>query len=220
MLRGCYRKRYLLSALFFIFLCSIFCRAAISEETAYSTHKAAAQTDINESGANSSHEKDRSADLLDLLYRFINFTLLVIILFVFIKKARLMDYLSVRSDDIHRKFEDLKKEKEEAETKYRDIEGRLKDFEAKRRDILEEYRKEGLAEKDKIIFEATERVKQIIEQSEVALEQEIRSARNRLKQEIVELAIGQATDIIQKEINEKDHDDLINEFIERVGRIN
>ena len=197
------------------------CAPAISEEAVHP----AAETTVShaaggESGEEGATEADRSADLLDLLYRFICFTILVIILVIVVRKARMMDYLSARSEDIRNKLEDLKRQKEDAEKKYRDMEGRVKDFESKRRDILEEYRKEGLAERDRIIEETKERIKQIVAQSEAALEQEIRSARNRLKQDIAEMAMGQAKEIIRKEITEKDHDGLINEFIERVRKIN
>jgi len=222
MLRGFLIKRYLLSAIFLIFISFLICGPAISEEAAPSADKVTVHAAEGASKAEEdvSQEEDRSADLKDLFYRFENFILLVIILVIVFKKARLMDYLSARVDEIRKRLEALKREKEAAEKKYRDIEAKLKDFESKGRDILEEYRKEGLAERDRIIDEASERVKQIINQSELAVEQEMRSVRNRLKQEIVELAIGQAKEIIQKEINEKDHDDLINEFIERVSRIN
>jgi F-type H+-transporting ATPase subunit b len=221
MLSGSLIKRCLLSTVFLIFISVLICAPAISEETANPDSEATtAHVATSESGEGGAHESDRSADLLDLLYRFINFTLLVIILVVVFRKARLTDYLSVRSEEIRNRLEDLKSEKEAAEKKYLESEGRVRDFESKRRDLLEEYRKEGLAERDRIIEGARERVKQIIAQSEISIEQEFRSARNRLKQDVAEMAIGQAGEIIRKEINEQDHDQLVNEFIERVRKIN
>jgi F-type H+-transporting ATPase subunit b len=221
MLRGCFRIKFLFVAVFLIFTSFLICGPAISEETLPSADKTTTvHSEASESGGESAVEKDRSADLIDLLYRFICFAILVTILVVVVKKARVSNYLSERSEEIRNRLEDLRKGKEEAERKYKEIEDQLKAFESKRNGMLEEYRKEGLAERDRIINEAKERVKQIIAQSEAALEQEIRSVRNRLKQDIAEMAIGQATEIIQKEINEKDHDDLINAFIERVRRIN
>jgi F-type H+-transporting ATPase subunit b len=219
MLRGNFKKTYLLSAVFLIVFSFFICGPAISEEEVHPADQTI-QTESGETTTEGSHEEDRTGDLIDLGYRFLNFTLLVVILGFAIKKAKLMDYLSARSDEIRTKLDDLKKGKEEAERKYQDIEAKLKDFESKRRDILEEYRKEGIVEKNRIIHEAGERAKQIVTQSEAAIKQELLSVRSRLKQEIVELAIGQAREIILKEINEKDHDDLINEFIEKVGRIN
>ena len=170
--------------------------------------------------ASGGHEgSDRSGDLLDLLYRSINFALLVIILFWAIKKGGIKDFLSARTEEIRQKLEDLKKGKEDAENRYRDIEKRLREFEEKKKDIIEEFKSEGIAEKEKIIAEAKERVKQIIEQAELTIQQEMQSARDRLKQEVVNLAAQKAKEIISKEITERDQDNLVNEFIERVERI-
>jgi len=144
----------------------------------------------------------------------------VIILFVVIKRTKVMDHLSTRGEEIKQRLSDLKREKEEAESRYQELETKLRDFETKRKGILDQYRKEGLAEKNKIISEAKERVKQILEQSELTIQQEMESSRNRLKREIVELAAQRAQEIIAKEMDEKDQDNLINEFIERVDKIN
>lgn len=223
MLRGSYIKRFILSSVFMIFVSISICAPAICEEAIDFSHTEATSTyteSLGESGEEGSHEGDRSADLLDLLYRFILFTVMVIVLVVFFRKARVMEYLSVRTEEIRKRLDELKREKEEAVKKYRDMEGRVRDFELKRVEILEEYRKEGIAERDRIINEAKERAKHIIAQSEIAIDQEIRSSKNMLKQDIAEMVIGQAREIIRKEINEKDNNDLINEFIERVRKIN
>lgn len=221
MSKACLIKRHLLSAVFLIFILFLVCNPAVSEEEAHSPESAAAvHGESHEAGEGSAHEADRSADLRDLLYRFIAFTLLVVILVIVARKARLMDFLSVRSDEIRKKLEDLKREKEEAERKCMDMEGSLRDFESRKKEILEEYRREGAVERDRIIEEARVRIQQIIANSEAALEQEIRSIKNRLKRDIAEAAIGQAKEIILKEIKEKDNDDLINEFVERVRKTN
>ena len=162
---------------------------------------------------------DRSGDLWDLLYRFINFALLVIILFWAVKKAGLKEFFASRSEEIRRRMDELKQGKEEAEAKYREIEDRLQDFEGKKREIIEQFKQEGLAEKEKIIAEAQERVKQIIEQAESTIQQETAAASDRLKQEVIALAARKAEEIIAREITEKDQEHLIDDFIERVGKI-
>ncbi len=182
---------------------------------------AVAGESLNESGPGSVQEGgrggDRSGDLRDLLYRFINFALLVIILFVVIRKSGLKESLSGRIKAIRQRLDDLRKGKEEAETKYQDLENMLRDFQRNKKDIVEQFKKEGLAEKEKIIAAAKERAKQIGEQAEMTIQQEMQSARDRLKQEVVDLAVTRARDIIAKGITEKDQDQLVNEFIERVG---
>ena len=163
---------------------------------------------------------DRSADLRDLLYRFINFTLLVIILIWALKKADIKSLFAKRIEDIRLKLETLKKDKEEAEEKYQTIDGKLKAFEKERAEILEQYKKEGEAEKERIIAEAELRVQQIIEQSEATIQQEIQSAKDRLKENVVNLAAQKAQEIIAREMKDEDQDRLVQEFIERVGKTN
>jgi F-type H+-transporting ATPase subunit b len=162
---------------------------------------------------------DRSGDLLDLLYRFINFALLCIILFVVIRKIPIKDFFAARTEGIRQRLEDLTKGKVEAEKGYRKIEEKLRKFEEEKAAILDQYRQEGMAEKEKIIAEAKERVKQIIESSELTIKQEVHLARGRLKQEVADLMAQKAKEILEREIKDKDQDRLVDEFIEKVGRI-
>ena len=181
------------------------------------------QQSAHESGAEGAqggeHGKDRSADLRDLLYRFINFALLIIILFVAINKSGLKDWLTGRIEEIKQRLEDLSKEREEAETKYQDIEKRLRDFDGKKKEIIEQFQNEGQAEKERIIAEAHERAKQIVEQAELTIQQEMQSAKGRLRKEVMDLAAEKAQETIANEMTDEDQDRLVSEFIERVGKI-
>jgi F-type H+-transporting ATPase subunit b len=162
---------------------------------------------------------DRSGDLLDLLYRFINFALLIIILFWALRKAGIKGFFTARSEEIRQKLDDLRRGKEEAEKKYQDLEKRLREFEGNRQGIIEQFKAEGLAEKEKILAEAKERMKQIIQQAEMTIQREMESARERLKQEVVNLAAQKAQGILAREMTDKDQDRLVEEFIERLGKI-
>jgi F-type H+-transporting ATPase subunit b len=214
-------KKYIFLVLFFIAFSLFLFNLAVAEENQHSNSEKAVQTNVEDTNHETSgHGEDRSADLTDLLYRFINFTALVIILFFLIRKSKLMDQLSIRSEEIKQRLSDLEKEREEAESMCHEAEMKLMDLKTKRQEIIDQYIKEGQTEKDKIISEANEKVSHIIEQSELTIQQEIESARDGLKQEIVELAAQRAQEIIAKVMNEKDHDNLINEFIERVRKTN
>jgi len=178
------------------------------------------QTAIKETVHEAGNNEDRRGDLIDLLYRFENFALLVLILFVCIKIFRLTDPLSTRREELKHRLLDLKRDKEDAEIKCREAESRLRDFEIKTKEIIDQYKKEGLAEQEKIISEAKEKARQLIAQSEMIIQQEMKSAMYRLRQEIVELASERALEIISREMDEKDNDNLINEFIEKVTKAN
>ncbi len=157
--------------------------------------------------------------MLDLLARFINFALLVIILAVVFKKSNALGFFSDRVDEIKKRMERLQREKEEAESKYREVQQKLTDFESEKEDILAEARKDGEAEKAKIISEAERRVAQMLEQVQSTVEQEVEDAKGRLREEVAELAAEKAREIISKELGEDDQDRLVNEFIERVGKV-
>ncbi len=163
-------------------------------------------------------EADRSGDLLDLLYRWINFTLLVIILAIVLRKVPIKEFFASRIEGIKKELEDLKKQREAAEGKARDLESKLKAFEGERKEILAQYRADGLAEKDRILAEARERAKQILEQAEVSIQFEMQSAKEKLKQDVVALAAQKAEEIIARKMTDRDQDRLVDEFIEKLGK--
>ncbi len=206
----------------------IFTAPVFSEETA---HYSSAAVDIREAGIHppetgdtvsngDGHSADRSGDLKDLLYRYINFIVLVIILVIVFRKAKILDYISLRSEEIKKKLDDLTRDKNEAERRYKEVEEKLRNFEGKRKDIIERYRQEGIHEKERIISDARARVKQILEQSEITIQNEIEAARKQLKQDIIKIASQRAQDILIKEINERDQENMVVEFVKKVGKIN
>jgi F-type H+-transporting ATPase subunit b len=162
---------------------------------------------------------DESQRLWDLGARFLNFALLVIILFVVIRKTGVKDFFSARREEISRKFEDLKKERDAAEGRYRELEEELKAFETKKKEIIQQFEAEGIAEKERIIAEAEERAKQILEQAGFTIQREVQAAKDRLTAQMVDAATQRAQGIIEKEIKDSDQDRLVNEFIERVEKL-
>jgi F-type H+-transporting ATPase subunit b len=157
--------------------------------------------------------------LLDLLYRGINFALMVIIIFIVVRKTAVKDFFSGRREEIQKKLEGLKREKEAAEGRYQALEKKLKEFESQRTEILEQFKADGMVEKAKIIAEAEERAKQILAQADLAIQREIQAAGARLKQEVVDAAAQKAQEIIAREIKDSDQEHLINEFIQKVEKL-
>lgn len=162
---------------------------------------------------------DGDGALLDLLARFINFALLVIILAVVLKKSNALGFFPNRVDDIKKRMEQLRREKEEAEARYLAIQQKLADFESEKEAILDEARRDGEAEKETILAEAENRVKQMLAQVESSLQQEVEDAKARLRWEVADLAADKAREIIARELNEDDQDRLVQDFIENVRKV-
>jgi F-type H+-transporting ATPase subunit b len=169
------------------------------------------------SGGEGGH--DSSGQMTDLMYRLLNFGLLVVILVVILKKVNIGEFFSKRKEDIREKLETLQKEKDEAETRCQSLEKKLKEFEVQRKEILEQFKAEGAKEKEKIIVEARERAVQILTQADLTIEREIQGAKDTLRKEMVDLAAVNAQNIIAKEMTDKDQDFLVDEFIESVRKL-
>ena len=159
------------------------------------------------------------AEMSDFLYRIINFTLMLIILYMAAKKTAIKDFFSVRREEIKKKFEELQNQKYEFEKKAHELESKLKEIEKRKKEIIEQFKAEGIKEKEKIIAQAKERAAEIIAQADAAIEREIEMAKERLKEEIIDMATERAKQIISKSIKDKDQDRLIEEFIERMERL-
>ncbi len=165
-------------------------------------------------GASAGHDQ-----MLNLMYRLLNFALLVIILVVIVKKTSMLRFFGERRDEIKKKLEELTKERQAAENRSRELETKLREFEIQKKEILEQFRAEGAAEKALIIAEARERAAQLISQADRTIEREIQGATERLKQEVVEIAALRAEEIIVKGIRDSDQDHLVNEFIKSVEKL-
>jgi len=169
----------------------------------------------------SGHEAAQGGgEMADFLYRCINFVLLLVVLFVAIRKTAIKDFFAGRREGIRKRFEELRHGKEEAERRSAELEQKLKDFETEKEEIIEQFKADGLAEKERIIREAEERAAQMIAQAELTIQREFQGAKNRLQAELVDIAAQKAGEILVKEMKETDQDRLVHEFIEKVEKLN
>ena len=204
--------------LVFLFVWSV---AYASSEGEHAVNDSAAvsanETHGDHAGGHGAHDSEKK--MTDLIYRVINFSLLVIILFVVLRKTPIKDFFANRIEEIKTNFDDLNKEKELAKKRYKELEQKLKDFEASRQEIIDQYKAEGAAERDKIISEAEQRATQILEQAGLTIQREIQAAGDMLKQEILDNAAIKAQEILAKEMKESDQDNLVDEFIKSVEKL-
>ena len=213
------RKQIFLLMTFLCMISLLLSGAVFAIQETHAGSKQETHNSPGEGAAEGGHGSDRSGDHLDLLYRFINFALMIIILVVALKKSNALGYFSKRIEEIKQNLEDQKREREEAEESYREIEKRLREFEEEKKDIIEQAKKEGLAERSRIIAEAEDRAKQIIDQADLTIQHELESATHRLEREVMDLAARRAREIIASEMTDDDQDRLVTDFIERIGKI-
>jgi F-type H+-transporting ATPase subunit b len=160
-----------------------------------------------------------SESWLSWVFKIFNFAVLVAVLVKFAGKP-LKNYLLSRSTRVSEKLDEadrLFKEAEALKTEYQAKLSKLDgEIDAFKKSILEDTEKE----KKKIIDEATEFAKRIKEQANITYQQEIRAMTNKIKEEIAKLTMERAEKLITEKYNHKDHDLMVDEFIEKLRSLN
>jgi len=112
---------------------------------------------------------------------------------------------------------DAEKAKAEALGLKSDYENSIQTAKNQAGEIIATARKTAASESDAIISQANEQVIAMKAKAEQDIAQERRKAVNEVKDEIGSMAMEIAGKVIGRELNEKDHAKLIDEFINNVG---
>ncbi len=152
----------------------------------------------------------------DFSLRVLNFVILLAILIKLLKKP-LMGFLTSRREGIEKTLADLDQKRREAEEKAALYKGRLAALDEETGKIVAEYIQEGEQEKAKIIESARRQAEYLKEQARLAIQQEMKAAREDLQAEIVDLSVSAAEEILKKNIQLDDQKRLIHDFMAKVG---
>ena len=84
-------------------------------------------------------------------------------------------------------------------------------------EIVKQANLRAQAREEEIIAEANAKAAEIRAKAEEAIERDKKRAMNEIKDEISEIVIMAATKVVEKEISEKDNEDIISRFLANVG---
>ena len=160
-------------------------------------------------------------DFLSIDTGTIVFTLInTLILFMIIKHllfGRVNKIIEERQADVTNTYkkadESLENAKKQEET-YNNIMANAKDEAAQ---IVKSATQKALIRSDEIMLQAKNNANNVLEKANLDIEREKIRAKNEIKYEISDIALMMAQKVISKEIDKKDHEKLINDFIENVG---
>jgi len=125
-------------------------------------------------------------------------------------------FFSSRREQIGKLLAELELKLKEADAKSSEYKARLAALEVETSKIIAEYVAEGEAEKQRIIESATKQADYIREQAQLAIQQEVKAARESLQEEIAELSVAAAEELLRKSIQADDQDRLVRDFMTRV----
>ncbi len=151
----------------------------------------------------------------DLLLRTINFGILVVVLYKLLKNP-IANYFSGRRENIKRLLEEMERKKEEAERKCAEYKAKLAILDKEVEKIVQEYVEQGERERAKILEAAERQANYIKQQAQLAIQQEIKAAKDALREEVAELTVKAAEDILREKIEAEDQEKLVEEFMVKV----
>ena len=144
---------------------------------------------------------------------------LMIQLFIF-KKLLLnpvKKVLAERKAKADSQIADAEKLRTEAEAMKVEYEQNLQNARAEANQIVAAAQKTATARSEELLGEARAQAAALKQKAEADIAQERKKAVNEVKDEIGGMAMEIASKVVEREIKEKDHQDLIDEFIKNVG---
>ncbi len=151
----------------------------------------------------------------DFMLRVVNFTIMAAILYKLLKKPAGGFFVS-RRENIQKMLAELEGKKKEAELKTAEYKAKMAGLEEETKKIVDELIVEGETERKKIIESAKKQAEYITQQAHLAVQQEIKVAREKLQEQIAELSVAAAEDILRKKMKAEDQERLVRDFMTRV----
>jgi F-type H+-transporting ATPase subunit b len=140
----------------------------------------------------------------------------VTVLVIVFKKLDVKSFFTKRTESIANTLNELEVKKKEAEKTYEEYKQKLARLDEETDRILKEYIEQGEREKAKIIANAEKAAAEIRKQTDVAIEQEIKSAKEGLQREIAELSVTAAEALLKEKIGDEDQKKLVDDFMTKV----
>ena len=150
------------------------------------------------------------------------FPLANFLIFVWILKRfalpLLRDFLRSRHEEILTTVQQAAESKRRAESIVEDYKSRLARLDQEAQSIQAALRGEGERQKEKLLEEAQALAKKVIEDAHFLADQEVKIARQRIREEMASLAETTARELVQRHITAMDQLRLADEFLREMGR--
>lgn len=157
-----------------------------------------------------------SLDTWTLIFTWLN----LLILFLIVKKLffkPMQKMLSEREKEISSSYERADAREKEAEDLKASYEEKISHAEGEAEKIVSNAVAGAEARSGAIVKEAEEKASAMIERAQKSIEAQRETAFSELKEDVSSMAVEIAKKIIERDIDEKDHERLINEALEGLG---
>jgi F-type H+-transporting ATPase subunit b len=157
------------------------------------------------------------ASLMDLFWPVMNFAIMCGVLYYFLR-APLAGYLKDRSETIRRDLVEAAALKSTASAQLEDIDRKLKALPGEIDNLRSRGKAEVAAEEQRITQQATAERDRLLEHARRDMDVQVRLAKRELTEHAADLSMQLATERLEKETTEADHNRLVLRYLEQVKR--
>lgn len=151
-----------------------------------------------------------------MIFTWANLFILVLLMkkFLFKPVLNMLEARDKEVNEMYSKAEVAQKNAEMLESEYNEKLSSAKEEAAK---IMKDAKHDATLRGEEIVGEAKKEASAIIEKAQKEIEREKESAISEIKGDIANIAVDIAQKVIEKDLNEKDHEKLVEEFIDGWG---
>ena len=121
--------------------------------------------------------------------------------------------IDARQREIDGMYSDAQKSREDANAMKADYENKISRAQEESEEILKNAVRRAQLREEEILREANDKAARVMKRAEEQVEMEKKRAINEVKNEVSDMAIGIASAVIERDIDRKEHEALIDEFI-------
>jgi F-type H+-transporting ATPase subunit b len=149
----------------------------------------------------------------DLIMRWVNFIILAVVIIKY-ARAPLVQFLKEKRAETSLSIKQLEEKKAEAELRIHDSQIQLKSSQDKLVLIRERILAEGQKRKEKIIEEARQESRLMLVTAQMKIENQIRDAAEKIKVELIDMAVQRAEARLPQLLARQDHNRLIEQWMD------
>ena len=144
----------------------------------------------------------------------------LLILYLILKKIAfvpLKNMIDSRQREIDGMYDDAERSRTDAEALKADYEKRMESAKEESEEIVKSAIRRAQLREEEILREAEGKAERVLERAEEQAELEKKRMVNEVKDEVSKMAIDIASAVIERDVSETEHKDLIDSFIDKMG---
>lgn len=153
----------------------------------------------------------------DALATFLAFVILLLVAFYFGYKP-VKKLIKKRGDYVEGKIKEADDKEKQANEKLLEAETKVKQSNVEAMAIVEKAKEDALVEKERIALEAKKAREEEVKKAKEEIAQEIEASKDEVHKEIVSVALDASKKVLSREVNSKDNEKLIDDFIKDLDK--